>query len=493
MRSGSGGRRTSGKPASGASPAGHSASPPAKGVARGGRFSQERAAAFVKLNSSLALDWRLWADDIQGSVAHARALTRAGVLTEPELAAISRGLAQVAREIEAGSFVPDDADEDVHMAIERRLTEIVGEVGAKLHTGRSRNDQVVTDVRRYLRRVIERQQATLRDLQQTLLARAEEHVETLMPAYTHLQRAQVNSLAHHLLAWFWMLGRDRAKLGRARQACLTLPLGSGAAVGVNYELGRDVVAAELGFTAVAENSLDAVADRDFALDYLAAAATLGAHLSRIGAEIVLWASAEFGFVELPEAYAGGSSIMPQKLNPDAAELMRAAAPRLTGDLSGLLGLLHGLPLAYNTDLREDKRYLFDAVDCLDDLLPVAQGLVSHLKFNTERMEAACDQLLLATDVADYLVGRGLPFREAHALTGRLVRRCLSAGRRLDAVTLDELAQLSPAFDAYYYEVLSTRASLQAKRSAGGASPERMREQLARARASLGEDRITEAL
>ena len=455
-------------------------------VVRGGRFSSERAAAFVKLNSSLSLDWRLWPEDVEGSVAHARALWRAGVLTEPELATIEDGLQQVAGEIETGAFVPDDADEDVHMAIERRLTELVGEAGAKLHTGRSRNDQVVTDVRLHLARAVERQSETLLDLQETLVARAAEHVETIMPAYTHLQRAQVTSLAHHLLAWFWMLGRDRARLGRARDACLSLPLGSGAAVGLNYELGRDDVAAELGFTSVIPNSLDAVADRDFALDYLSAAATLGAHLSRIGAELVLWASTEFGFVKLPEAYAGGSSIMPQKLNPDAAELMRAAAPRLTADLNGLLGLLHGLPLAYNTDLREDKRYLFDAVDSLDELLPVVQGLIEGVAFDTARMEAACDQMLLATDVADYLVARGLPFREAHSVTGRLVRQCLEAGVALADVTAGELALLSPAFGADYYDLLSPAVSLRAKRSAGGSAPDRVREQLAQAREQLAQ-------
>ena len=254
-------------------------------------------------------------------------------------------------------------------------------------------------------------------------------LETVLPAYTHLQRAQVTSLAQHLLAYFWMLERDRSRLEAARQACLELPLGAGAAVGLDFDLDREAEAADLGFERVAENSLDAVADRDFVVDYLAAAAQLGTHISRLGAELVLWASAEFGFVRLPDAYAGGSSIMPQKKNPDAAELMRAAAPRLTADLGGLLGVLHGLPLAYNTDLREDKRYLFDAVDCLDQLLPVVHGLLDEVTFDEARMAAACDPFLAATDVADYLVEKGVPFREAHHLTGGLVRRCLERGRR----------------------------------------------------------------
>jgi len=398
--------------------------------ARSGRFAGERSAAFVALNSSLALDWRLWPEDIEGSAAHARALERAGVVTAAELRAIEEGLAQVAAEIESGAFVPDDADEDVHMAIERRLTEVCGAPGAKLHTARSRNDQVVTDVRLHLRRVISGQREALRELQELLLARAQPHIESVMPAYTHLQRAQVTSLAQHLLAWFWMLDRDRDRFALALDACLELPLGAGAAVGLNYDLDRAAVAAELGFARVSPNSLDAVADRDFACDYLAAAATLAGHLSRIGAEIVLWATAEFGFVGLPDAVSGGSSIMPQKRNPDAAELMRAAAPRVAADLQGLLATLHGLPLAYNTDLREDKRYLFDAVDCLDGLLPVVRELLADVAFDTGRMAAACSSFLMATDVADELVGLGLPFREAHHVTGALVRRCLDLGCEL---------------------------------------------------------------
>ena len=453
------------------------------GVARSGRFAAERAPAFVKLNSSLSLDWRLWPEDIEGSRAHAAALAAAGVLTAAERRAIDEGLAAVAAEIETGAFVPDDDDEDVHMAIERRLTGLAGEAGAKLHTGRSRNDQVVTDVRLHLRRVIERQDAALGTLQETLLRRAADHVETLLPAYTHLQRAQVTSLAQHLLAYFWMFDRDRVRLEAAREACLELPLGAGAAVGLNYELDREAVAAALGFTRLAENSIDAVASRDFALDYLQAAAQIGSHLSRLGAEIVLWASAEFGFVRLPDTFSGGSSIMPQKRNPDAAELMRAGAPRLAADLGGLLGVLHGLPLAYNTDLREDKRYLFDASDCLDDLLPVAHGLLEEIGFDVARMEAACDAFLAATDVADYLVARGLPFREAHHVTGTLVRRCLDRGLELADVGLDELRDLSSAFDEGYFTLHEPAAALARKRSRGGSAPQRVREQLELARAA----------
>ena len=448
------------------------------------RSPAKRAPAFVALNSSLALDWRLWPEDIEGSVAHARALMGAGLLSAAELEAIEDGLAAVGREIEAGEFVPADADEDVHMAVERRLTELIGDAGARLHAGRSRNDQVVTDVRLHLRRVIERQDAALAVLQGVLLARAADHIDTVMPAYTHLQRAQVTSLAQHLLAHFWMLERDRSRLEAARQACLELPLGAGAAVGLDFDLDREAVAVELGFGRVAENSLDAVAGRDFALDYLAAAAQLGSHISRLGGELVLWSSSEFGFVKLPDAYSGGSSIMPQKKNPDAAELMRAAAPRLIADVGGLLGVLHGLPLAYNTDLREDKRYLFDAVDCLDSLLPVVQGLLEGITFDEARMAAACDPLLAATDVADYLVEKGVPFREAHHLTGALVRRCLDAGENLAQVPLEDLRSLSPAFDDGYYALHDPAAQLARKRSRGGSAPARVREQLALARETL---------
>jgi argininosuccinate lyase len=453
-------------------------------VARSGRFAGARAPEFVALNSSLSLDWRLWREDIEGSVAHARALEGAGLLSAAEFESIQTGLAAVGREIEAGAFVAVDADEDVHMAVERRLTELIGDAGARLHTGRSRNDQVVTDVRLHLRRVAERQDAALASLQELLLARATNHVETVLPAYTHLQRAQVTSLAQHLLAYFWMLDRDRLRLEAARQACLELPLGAGAAVGLDFELDREAEAADLGFERVAENSLEAVAGRDFVLDYLSAAAQLGAHLSRLGAEIVLWASGEFGFVRLPDAFAGGSSIMPQKKNPDAAELLRAAGPRLNAGLAGLLGVLHGLPLAYNTDLREDKRYLFDAVDCLDQLLPVARGLLADIVFDEARMAAACDPFLAATDVADYLVEKGVPFREAHHLTGGLVRRCLERGEDLAQVPIGELQALSPAFGEDYYALHEPAAQLARKRSRGGSAPVRVREQLERARAAL---------
>jgi argininosuccinate lyase len=453
-------------------------------VARSGRFAGERDPAFVRLNSSLTLDWRLWPEDIEGSRAHARSLARAGVVDGQELEAILAGLEAVSAEIAAGRFVPTDLDEDVHMAIERRLTEVAGAPGAKLHTGRSRNDQVVTDVRLHLRRVCERQDLALADLQRVLLDCAEAHIETPLPSYTHQQRAQVTSLAHHLLAYFWMLTRDRDRLARARASCLVSPLGAGAAVGVNYDLDRSASAAELGFSEPAPNSLDAVSDRDFILEYLHFAAVLGSHLSRLGAELVFWSTAELGFVRLPDAFSGGSSIMPQKRNPDAAELMRAAAPRLAADESGLLAVLHGLPLAYNTDLREDKRYLFDAVDCLDELLPVAIGLLRGVEYRTECMAMACESALMATDIADYLVARGVPFRESHRVVGALVR--LAEERGVDLFSLDDadLAAVSPDLDGSIRSLADPVASLRSKASFGGSAPERVCEQLALARARL---------
>jgi len=453
-------------------------------VARSGRFESERDPAFVRLNSSLALDWRLWPEDIEGSRAHARALARADVLDDAELDALLVGLDRVGAEIAAGEFVPTDEDEDVHMAIERRLTEVAGAVGGKLHTGRSRNDQVVTDVRLHLRRVVDRQGVAVAELQAALLDQAEHHLETVLPSYTHLQRAQVTSLAHHLLAYFWMLARDRRRLAAARAACDQSPLGAGAAVGVNYPVDRRAVAALLGFGDVTPNSLDAVSDRDFIVEYLSAAALLGSHLSRLGGELVLWSTAEFGFVRLPDAFSGGSSIMPQKRNPDAGELLRGAAPRLNADLDGLLGVLHGLPLAYNTDLREDKRYLFDAVDCLDEVFPVALGLVAGARFDNARMRSACDTALLATDVADHLVIQGMPFRDAHHAVGRLVRLAEEQGVDLFELSDEDLHEVSPLLGADFRRLGDPLASLHAKCTEGGSAPTRVAEQLALARIAL---------
>jgi argininosuccinate lyase len=412
-------------------------------------------------------------------------LAAQGIISEAERDELCRGLDQVGDELRDGGFRFGQGDEDIHMAIERRLTEIVGAVGGKLHTARSRNDQVATDVALFVRDRAAAACAGLQQLAQTLISLAERHLDWPMPAYTHLQRAQPVYLSHHLLAYVWMLVRDRGRFTAARDAAGVLPLGAGALAGVNFTTDRELLARELGFAAVAENSVDAVSNRDFVLDYLSAAATCATHLSRLGAELVLWSSQEFGFCELADAWSSGSSIMPQKKNPDAAELLRAKAPRLASHLVTLHGVLHGLPLTYNKDLQEDKEPLFDAADTLELCLAAADGMLSSITFDRARLEeAASDELLAATDVADLLVRRGMPFRQAHGVVAGLVRTALDQGKRLSELTPDELAARSELLDDEFYAVLRDRAWLESKVSRGGTSLERIREQLERARQAL---------
>ena len=397
----------------------------------GGRFSGGPSEAFERLNASLPVDRRLWREDVRGSRAHARMLCACGILDSGDADAIDAGLAQIEQEMEAGDFAFAPGDEDIHTAVERRLTEIVGDAGRRLHTARSRNDQVATDTLLWLRGRAHDQRALLRELAEALILQAESHVDSLLPGYTHLQRAQPVRLAHHLLAYVWMLDRDRVRLDAAIAACAECPLGSGALAGVGFPVDRDMTAAELGFDRPAPNSMDAVGSRDALADYLYFAAQLGVHLSRLGGEFVWWSSEEAGFVAVDDAFASGSSMLPQKKNPDAAELARAKAPRLVADLSGLLGVLHGLPLAYNKDLQEDKHYLFDAVDTLDLLLPAMTGMVASAEFNRDRMAAAVSGgFMAATDLADHLVRLGWPFRRAHEAVGRLVLACAARGAGL---------------------------------------------------------------
>ena len=371
------------------------------------------------------------------------------------------------------------------MAVERRLTAIVGPVGGKLHTARSRNDQVATDLALFTRAHALGALDGLRALQATLLDLAERHLDWAMPGYTHLQRAQPVYLSHHLLAYFWMFRRDARRFQFVLSSTEELPLGAGALAGVNFDTDRGLLASELGFAAVAPNSIDAVSNRDFVLDYLAAAATCSTHLSRLGAEIVLWSSEEFGFCEVSDAWASGSSIMPQKKNPDAAELLRAKAPRVAAHLVGLHGVMHGLPLTYNKDLQEDKEHLFDAVDTLDLTLAAARGMLSGIAFRRERLAAAAaDELIAATDVADLLVRRGVPFRQSHGIVAGLVRETLEAGRSLSDLSREELARHSPELDDEFYTLLEQRSWLESKVSEGGTALPRVREQLAHARASL---------
>jgi len=449
------------------------------------RFSLPQDPVFQQLNASIGFDWRLGPYDIEQSRAHAKMLAEAQIISVSDRDALLSGLERVADELDSGAFEFRADDEDVHMAIERRLTEIVGPVGGKLHTARSRNDQVATDVAMFTRAhaltTIER----LQGLQSALVQLADRHLDWAMPGYTHLQRAQPVYLAHHLLAYFWMFRRDARRFEHVLGATSDLPLGAGALAGVNFETDRGLVARELGFTGVVPNSIDAVSNRDYVLDYLAAAATCATHLSRLGAEIVLWSSEEFGFCEVSDAWASGSSIMPQKKNPDAAELLRAKAPRVAAHLVALHGVLHGLPLTYNKDMQEDKEHLFDAADTLDLCLQAATGMLSGISFSRERLAgAAADEMIAAVDVADMLVRRGVPFRQSHGIVAGLVREAVDSGRTLSELTPQELTRHSEALDDEFYAVLSQHAWLESKVSEGGTALARVREQLAHARAEL---------
>jgi argininosuccinate lyase len=449
------------------------------------RFAEPPHPDFRALNDSLSFDVRLGPYDVAQSRAHAAMLAAQGIISNSERDQLHGGLDQVARELGDGSFPFADADEDIHTAVERRLTEIVGPVGGKLHTARSRNDQVATDMALFVRDRALAARAAIARLAETLIGVAESHLDWPMPGYTHLQRAQPVYVSHHLLAYVWMLSRDRERFAAVVGATSSLPLGAGALAGVNFDTDRELVAGELGFSSVAENSIDAVSNRDFVLDYLAAAATCATHLSRLGAEIVLWSSEEFGFCELSDAWSSGSSIMPQKKNPDAAELLRAKAPRITAHLAALHGVMHALPLTYNKDLQEDKEHLFDAADTLELSLAAADGMVGSMSFRRERLEAAAsDEFLAATDVADLLVRRGMPFREAHGVVAGLVRSAIDQGKKLSELTPEELAERSPLLDEEFYALLRDRAWLESKVSRGGTSLERVREQLERARIAL---------
>ena len=451
------------------------------------RFSEPQDELFQAINSSLAFDYRLAPYDLAQSLAHARMLARTGVIGEDDLAELERGLGEVRREVEEDRFQVQPGDEDIHMAIERRLTEVVGPVGGKLHTARSRNDQVATDVAMLVRAHTLTAQELLLELMRVLVDLAERHLDWPMPGYTHLQRAQPVYLSHHLLAYFWKFRRDQQRFNFGMAGTDDLPLGAGALAGVNFPTERMYVAQELGFGGIAENSLDAVSNRDFVLDYLAAAATCATHLSGLGAELVLWSSEEFGFCEVADGFASGSSLMPQKKNPDAAELLRAKAPRVVSRLLALHGVLHGLPLTYNKDLQEDKEPLFDAIDTVELSLRVAIGMLAGIEFDRARLAAAAsDEFLAATDVADLLVKRGVPFREAHGIVSGIVRAAVDSGRRLSELGEDELRELAPQLGSEYYELLSSQGWLETKVSEGGTSLERVREQLGQARHILEE-------
>ncbi|MCH7484740.1 MAG: argininosuccinate lyase [Chloroflexi bacterium] len=449
-------------------------SPTAKGLDR-------RA---LDYSASVSYDRRLYAYDIAGSVAHARMLGAQGIIPADDATQIVRGLEEIRDQIEAGKFEWRDDLEDVHLNIEAALRERIGDAGARLHTARSRNDQVATDVRLFVMDSCERAVDGVRDVQRALVVLAEANADAVMPGYTHLQRAQPVLFAHHLLAYFEMLDRDATRFVAARASADELPLGSGALAGVPYPVDRESVARELGFSRVSRNSIDAVSDRDFAVDFHAASATTMMHLSRLSEEIIIWSSDEFGFLRLPDEFATGSSIMPQKRNPDIAELARGRTGRVYGNLMALLTMLKGLPLAYNRDLQEDKQPLFDTVDVLLPTLEVMAAMLPRLSLNAERAaNAAAGGYLLATDVADYLVRKGVPFRDAHQAVADLVRFAVDQDKALAELTLDEYRRFSPQFQE---DVLSldARASIDARDVPGGTASGRVAEALDEAKKRL---------
>jgi argininosuccinate lyase len=449
-----------------------------------GRFDAPTDKAVEAYTASIDVDRRLYPQDIAGSMAHARMLARQGIIPQDDAEAIVRGLEDVRREIEEGCFPWRPELEDVHMNIEARLGEKIGEAAGRLHTARSRNDQVVTDLRLYAKEAIGRTMAGLRRLQGSLLDLAEANQDLVVPGYTHLQRAQPLLLAHHLLAYFEMLDRDAARLADCLVRTDVLPLGSGALAGVPYPIDRAAVARELGFARLSENSVDAVSDRDFVVEFLAAAAVCMMHLSRLAEEIVLWSSAEFGFVVLPDAFATGSSIMPQKKNPDVAELARGRTGRVYGHLLGVLTMLKGTPLAYNRDLQEDKRAFFEVEDVLLSTLDVFSRMLPALRFDGERtLAAATSGYALATDLADYLVRKGVAFREAHTAVGKLVRYAEERGKAFSELSLAEYRRFSDRFEPDVLK-LDVRAALAARDVPGGTAPRRVRAALRRARKSL---------
>jgi argininosuccinate lyase len=451
-------------------------------ASRGGRLAKDPDPIVDRFLRSLPFDRRLWREDVAGSRAYARALARAGVLTQREGAAIDEGLEGIAAEWEAGTPLPEDG-EDIHMTVEAILVDRIGELGGKLHTGRSRNDQVATDLRLYVRHATTRLAEAVAGLSGAIVAQAAEHADTVMPGYTHTQRAQPVLLAHHLLAYVEMLRRDQGRLRDGLSRADVLPLGSGALAGSGYPIDRHALAADLGFATASANSLDAVSDRDFVLELLSALSILMIHLSRLGGEIVLWTSAEFDFAELPDRLASGSSMMPNKKNPCAAELVRAKSGRVAAALVAMLMVMKGLPLAYNRDLQEDKEGLFDAVDTTLDSLTVMTLLIQGLRFKPDRMrEGALAGHTLATEAADYLVRKGLPFRDAHRLVGLAVAYAIEAGKPLEGLTLDELRRFSPLFEADVFDCLTLDAALAARSVYGGTAPVRVKEALANAKA-----------
>ena len=450
----------------------------------GGRFSEPSDQDLRALNDSIGFDIRFYREDIEGSIVYALALADAEVITPGESQTIVAGLREVLQEFETGEFDLQEADEDVHTAVERRLTEIIGDVGGKLHTGRSRNDQVATDFRLWSMRAANRLSEELRELQAALVETSEHHVETLMPGYTHLQPAQPITVAHWLMSFFWMLERDLDRLGSARQRMSICPLGAGALAGNPFNLDRQQIAADLGFDAPSQNSLDAVSDRDFVADLLYAIALCASHLSRLAEDILIYSNPSFGFITLDDRYSTGSSLMPQKRNADPMELMRGKAGRLIGNLAGFMTTLKGLPSGYNKDLQEDKEALFDSCDTMHQLLPVMTAIVASLQVNADKMAASLTEELLATDLADYLVRKGVPFRQAHHIVGEAVHLASEDQTNLSGLALSSLQAISQHFDDDVADVFDFARSVAQRKSYGGTAPEAVRKQITLAKSHL---------
>ncbi len=450
----------------------------------GGRFSGETDDLMRRFHDSFGFDRRLYAADIRGSVAYAAALLHAGLLTADEHAAIVEGLDQIKQEFDDGTFEPLPGDEDIHTAVERRLTELIGSPAGKLHTGRSRNDQVALDVRLWLMEAVDQVAVAVGEVQSAIVEKATAHLDLVMPGYTHLQAAQPVLFAHWLMSTFWMLERDLDRLADCRRRTAVCPLGSGALAGNPFAIDRDALAADLGMESVTPNSMDAVSDRDFVAEFLFAAALIGIHTSRLAEDVVLYTSPGYRFVSIGEAYSTGSSLMPQKRNPDSLELTRGKAGRLIGDLVGLLAVLKGLPSTYNKDIQEDKEPLFDALDTLMLTLPVLAGVIGTITPHPEAMRAALDESMLATDLADYLVRRGVPFREAHHISGRIVRKAEERAVPFSALTLGDFQAESDVFEQDVFTVFDFDDSVARRAVTGGTAPDAVAAQIAEARARL---------
>lgn len=455
----------------------------------GGRFHKSTDKIVEEFTTSLSFDKRLFKEDIAGSIAHVKMLAKQEIISQEDSDAIQEAIQEIYREIEAGQFAFDIGDEDIHMAIERALIEKIGPVGGKLHTARSRNDQVALDTRLYLKKEIIELCGLVMDFQEVLISKSHEHVKTIIPGYTHMQRAQPLLLSHHLLAYFFMLQRDFYRLYNSYRETDVMPLGSAALAGTSFPIDRRYVADELGFARVSENSLDSVSDRDFVIQFLAAASQIMAHLSRLSEELIIWSTQEFNFIVMDDSHTTGSSIMPQKKNPDIAELVRGKTGRVYGNLMSMLTVMKGLPLAYNRDLQEDKEGLFDTIDTVKLSLLVLRSAIKTMAVNTDKMaQAVQDDYITATDYADYLVKKGMPFRVAHEVVGELVKGCVDQGKKLSDLSLSELKKVNNLFDADALELADPRRAVESRVSQGGTSSPSVNRQLAQAAKILSDEK-----